>query len=600
MSERDDMQLLRDYSEESSEEAFGILVERHIHWVHSTAVRLVRDPHLAEDVVQTVFTLLAQKAGSLSNATVLTGWLYRTTRFAAAGTLRTQRRRQSREQQEFMESPPSSESAWAEIEPHVEEALSRLGEKDRCAVLMHFFERKSYREIARALATSEDAAQKRVSRALDKLRGILSKATSLASVAALAPLLLGHSVQAAPVGLSSTVTASALAQATTVAAGASPSLVQTLKLMAWTKTKATLVAIVIASAFLGVGTWGVYRFVNGSGPAVNIEGSWEGLIGNGEEGLRLVTRFKRLKEGYFTGVFDSIDQGVKDIPVTEVIVKGRVVRLEMKAHFANFEGQVSPDGQTWTGVWTQLGKKLPLTLIRTNHPTVVASTIPDAVLAVSKGSELQGYWKGTLDVGAARLRLAFKIADAEKGQWTATLDSLDQGVRNIPVTSVMFHKPVLEMEIKGIGGFYEGKLDTTGTEIEGKWTQGGKSFDLLLLRGAPDRDAFDSGTMAYEKDSELQGEWSGGLDVKGNRIRIGLQVAKLPNAIYAARLDSPDQGAKGVPATRVHLNESFVRIEWASMGANFEGQLKSGRLTGNWQQGPAKLPLELTRKRAAQ
>lgn len=599
MSEQDDWQLLRDYSEQASEEAFGALVDRHVHWVYSAALRRVRDPHLAEDVVQTVFTLLAQKATRLSSATVLTGWLYRTTQLAAAGTLRAQRRRELRERQESMETAPSSESMWAEIEPHVEDALSRLGEKDRCAVILHYFEKKSFREIARALGTSEDAAQKRVSRALDKLRGLLSKVTSLASAAALAHLLTSHAVQAAPVGISATVTATALAQASTVAAGASPSLAYTLKLMAWTKTKFAVATVICTLAFLGVGTWGVLRYATGGGAAVNIEGAWEGNVGNTEEGLRIVTRFQRVDEGQFTGVFDSLDQGVKDIPVTEVKVRDRVMRLEFKPHFASFEGKVSPDGQSCSGVWMQMGKKLPLTLTRTNRSAVVTASIPDAALAKKQGSELQGYWKGSLNVGATRLRLAFKIVDGEKGQWTASLDSLDQGVRNIPVTSVVFNKPVLEMEIKGVGGYFEGKLDSTGTEIDGKWTQGGKGLDLVLLRGEPDMDAFDAGSLAYEKDSDLQGEWLGTMDVKGSRIRIVFQVAKLPNASFAVRMDSPDQGAKGIPASRVHKNEDFVRIEWAAMGASFEGQLKSGRLTGTWMQGPAKLPLELARKSSA-
>ncbi len=264
------MELLRDYAETQSEEAFGLLVGRHLNLVYSTALRLVRTPHVAEEVAQTVFIILARKATSLPSSTVLTGWLYRTTQFAATSALRSQRRRQLREQ-EPMDSTPSSEPAWAEIEPHVEGALLHLAEKDRCAVLLHYFERKSYREVATALGTTEDAAQKRVSRSLEKLRGILAKSAPLASVATLAHLLTTQAVHAAPAGLVPTILSAAIANAVP-AAGLASTLTTTLKLMAWTKAKTTLIAVAISTLLLGVGTVGVIRMFPGSSSAANFDG----------------------------------------------------------------------------------------------------------------------------------------------------------------------------------------------------------------------------------------------------------------------------------------------------------------------------------------
>ena len=94
-----DEQLLDAYARERSESAFGELVTRHIDFVYSTALRVVNgDSHLAQDVAQTVFIDLARKAGSLPGDVGLAGWLHRHTCYKGATAVRTERRRQTREQ----------------------------------------------------------------------------------------------------------------------------------------------------------------------------------------------------------------------------------------------------------------------------------------------------------------------------------------------------------------------------------------------------------------------------------------------------------------------------------------------------------------------
>jgi len=129
----DDMELVREYARDRSEEAFDTLVSRHVDLVYSVALRQFHDAHLAEEVTQAAFIILARKAGSLGPKTILSAWLCRTAQYAAADALRTQRRRQAREQEMHMESilnqsEPESAS-WAQIAPLLDAAMSQLGEK---------------------------------------------------------------------------------------------------------------------------------------------------------------------------------------------------------------------------------------------------------------------------------------------------------------------------------------------------------------------------------------------------------------------------------------------------------------------------------------
>src|SRR5580704_15917596 len=139
----DDLNLLREYARNNSEEAFAALVSRHVNLVYSVALRQARDPHLAEEITQAVFIVLARKAKSLGPQTILSAWLCRTARYASADALKIQRRRQHREQEAYHMQSHLNESesdAWIQIEPFLDDAIGQLGKSDHDAIVLRFFE----------------------------------------------------------------------------------------------------------------------------------------------------------------------------------------------------------------------------------------------------------------------------------------------------------------------------------------------------------------------------------------------------------------------------------------------------------------------------
>ena len=245
------MELVREFATRRSDAAFETLVSRHLNLVYSVALRQVRDPHLAQEVAQAVFIILARKAGSLEPETILSGWLYRTAQYASADALKSQRRRQHREQEAYMQSilnEPESE-AWTQIAPMLDAAMLRLGEKDRNAIVLRFFENKNLREVGAALGASEDSARVRIHRALEKLRKFFTKRGVMLSATVIATAVLANSVQDATVGLAATISAAAV-KSSAVAASTLTLVKGALKLMAWTKMKTAVVsgAVVLLAA----------------------------------------------------------------------------------------------------------------------------------------------------------------------------------------------------------------------------------------------------------------------------------------------------------------------------------------------------------------
>ena len=251
----DSQQLLAEYAQEGSDTAFRELVSRYVDLVYSTALRLVEgDTHRAEDVAQTVFVDLTGMAQKLSKDVMLGGWLHRHTCFVAAKIMRSERRRQSRERQavEMNALQNDSEADFSLVAPMLDEAINELGEADRTAILLRFFEQHDFRAVGQALGSNEDAARMRVTRALEKLEMLLKRRGVTASSGALAVVLGVNAVQAAPAGLAVTISTAAVLAGTAV---------QTSTVIAATKTIAmtTLQKTIIGATLIAAVGTGIYE-----------------------------------------------------------------------------------------------------------------------------------------------------------------------------------------------------------------------------------------------------------------------------------------------------------------------------------------------------
>jgi RNA polymerase sigma factor (sigma-70 family) len=602
MQPTDDSALLRQYAENHSDEAFATLVTRHINLVYSVALRHVGDPYHAEEITQAVFIILAKKALQLRHDKALSSWLFQATRLTANNFVRSEARRHRREQEAYMQTVlnESGEVIWQRIAPLLDAAVTALNEKDRHAIVLRFYEGRNLSEVGAALGASEDAAKKRVTRALERLQRFFSKRGIDSTAATIGETISANSVQPAPVALAKAVTAVAIAKGAAASISTLTLIKGALKVMAWTKAKTAIVAGV--AVLLATGTTLValktVSAMRTKTALATMQGSWEGVVAADQTRLRVVLRIFRTNDSY-RAVLDSVDQGVKDIPIPRLSARPDSFHAELPAIDAVYQAALNAEGTEMSGTWKQLKRSFPLELKKTSEADRVEEPLAADQYAPRPDSDLQGAWEGALNVGNAELRLVVRIAEPAAETFQAQMDSVDQGVKNLPITTMTYHKPAIHFEMTGINGVFEGKVNDRDDQMKGTWTQLGNKYPLTFKRAqasAPTADAEkDYGQGAA---NQVQGHWQGALDANGTTLHIVFHIALMPDGSYSATMDSPDQGAADIPASSSQVTYPDVRLEWKLFNGVFSGKLESGKLSGTWRQGKVVLPLKLERATA--
>ena len=215
-----------------------------------------------------------------------------------------------------------------------------------------------------------------------------------------------------------------------------------------------------------------------------------------------------------------------------------------------------------------------------------------SMASLALAQDVAGDWHGTLSVNGAELGLVLHLSRNSDGSLKATLDSIDQNVNGIPVSSATLRGLTLSLNVEAVHGSYEGKVNAAGGEIAGTWTQGAP-HELTFHRG---------GIPAAKpaKPSDIDGDWLGTIDTETGKLRLVLHIWNTDHGL-AATLDSPDQNANGLPVTGIIRSGTSLKLEMKEISGAYEGNISSDldTFTGTWTQLGTSLPLAFKRVKSA-
>jgi len=486
-----DKSLIAEFNVRRSEDAFAALVRQHINLVFATALRQVGDTGAAEEITQNVFVALAQAAGKLGPHPTIAGWLHQTALNKSREWLRSELRRRKREQiaVNLDQAAAQGDSVWSPLVPLLDEALLKLREPDRQAVILHFMEGRTFQEVGSVIGVGEDAARKRVNRCLDQLTDFFRRrGFAVPALAAGAPLfaLASH---AAPTGLVASATTAGLAAAHTAASASTLTLLKgALKIMAWTKAKSAIVAgtaIILATGTTTLVMKTVHESRAASPP--DIQGTWEGTAGiPGTPGVlpgakarsRVVFRLFKTN-GVYSATGEFIDTAREPFEVAQFAYDYPSVRF-MRGR-DSYQGKLNAGATEIAATLRRGNLSVPVLLKRTSEPDTAPEPLAKSDYAPRAGSDLQGAWNATLGGGRSTVRVTIKIGEPSPGIFRAELDNLTSSWLGQPMT-VDYNAPKVELRVASGAGMFQGELRSDSAELVGDWIQNGKHTPVTFRR----------------------------------------------------------------------------------------------------------------------
>lgn len=312
----------------------------------------------------------------------------------------------------------------------------------------------------------------------------------------------------------------------------------------------------------------------------DIAGTWSGMLPAGP-GTTVEIHFVVTSdgEGYSTVLTSPNPGGIQDLPATSTSFEDGVLVLTVDDLAGRYEGAF--ENGAFSGNWYQQGQAIPLDLV----PYV------EAELAGAAMDQLRGSWVGELTVQGITLAIVYRFEQDEEGRFVGFLDSPDQGALGIPVTSIRLDDGALSFAIPQISGEYTATLD--GDSMTGTFTQLGMPTPLDMSRGEYVQRGLE---LSQEVMDRLEGSWVGSIQGPGGALTIVFRFEPTADGGMAALLDSPDQGASGIPINEVNLEGDSLELVIAAAQASFTAMLSAGEMAGTWAQGNMSQPVTLVRE----
>lgn len=389
--------------------------------------------------------------------------------------------------------------------------------------------------------------------------------------------------------------------------------------MAWTKVKTAVVATIIVLVAIPTTTVVVKKIHAARAAAYpDISGAWEGIThfdgagvnANDTTSARVVLKLAKTREGY-SATSDWIEMGRKDVPMGKVIYDYPSLQIVWNTR-STWNLAVQPGGTEI--IWDHAVRFIqpdPVVLKRTASPDPVPERLAEGDFAPRAGSDLQGYWTGLVGTPPDAVPVDIKIAEQADGTFRAEEDIMSQGISGQPI-SVVYNLPTVKLVVATGAGMFEGKINSTNTEISGAFTQGGQSSPAFFRRANYQAEHAQDAVKDYSHTSEndLQGHWTGTWILSFAKVmvnmRFALDIAKLPDGTFSAELADIDEFGHDAPilASDFQYSPGGLRVEWKWPGGAFdgdgifEGNLKNGKITGTWSQGGGGFPLVFERSDA--
>ena len=224
---------------------------------------------------------------------------------------------------------------------------------------------------------------------------------------------------------------------------------------------------------------------------------------------------------------------------------------------------------------------------------VVFSAISIAQTKVSPA----GHWEGSIKLPTGEMKVTVDLDRDAKGTWIGDLDIPDQGVKELPLRDLFVSDDSVNFGLPGGQGdpLFKGKLSADGTFLSGEFAQAGNSAPFSLKRTGEARVSVPPRIPAVPE--KFTGKWEGQLDSSVGPVHLNFNISNKDGSAVGT-IDSPDQGAVGIPVSLISASENSLKIEVKFIPAGYNGKLSDDEKTliGEWSQAGKTYPLVLTKK----